>query len=99
LCWEHCLRDFRLSWHLHSVGVKSTRFKIVEIRLKNGGIINCIVIRDGNIVVVDFNVIIAVRFLDNIIVRFRRIENIFSKVFIFVGRFDIFFQKILDRRV
>jgi len=82
------------------VGIKSNRPKIIEIRLKNGGIINCIVIRDSNIVVVGgFNVIIAVSFLDNIIVGFGRIENIFGKVFIFVGRFDIFFLKILDRRV
>jgi TATA-box binding protein (TBP) (component of TFIID and TFIIIB) len=34
------------------VGIKSTRPKIIDIRLKNGGIINCIVIRDGKIVVV-----------------------------------------------
>jgi hypothetical protein len=34
------------------VGIKSTRPKIIEIRLKNGGIINCIVIWDGNIVVI-----------------------------------------------
>jgi len=44
------------------VGIKSTRPRIIEIRLKNGGIINCIVIRDGDIVVVrGFNVIIVVR--------------------------------------
>ena len=71
------------------VGIKSTRPKIIEIRLKNGVIINCIVIRDGNIIVI--GVIIVVRFLDNIIVGFGRIENIFGKIFIFVGRFDIFF--------
>jgi hypothetical protein len=71
------------------VGIKSTRPKIIEIRLKNGVIINCIIIRDGNIIVI--GVIIVVRFLDNIIVGFGRIENIFGKIFIFVGRFDIFF--------
>jgi len=56
------------------VGIKSNRPKIIGIRLKNGGVINCIIIRDGNIVVVAFNVIIAVRFLDNIILGFGRIE-------------------------
>ena len=81
------------------VGIKSSRPKIIEIRLKNGGIINCIVIRDGNIVVGGFNVIIVVRFLDSIIVRFGRIKNIFGKVFIFVGRFDIFFKKFFNRCV
>ena len=82
------------------VRIKSTRPKIIEIRLKNVGIINCIVIRDANIIVVGaFNVIIGVRFLDNIIVGYDRIKIIFGKIFIFVGRFDIFFQKILDRRV
>jgi len=81
------------------VRIKSNRPKIIGIRLKNGGIINFIIIRDGNIVVVDFKIIIAVRFLDNIIVRFGRIKNIFGKVFLLVGRFYIFFQKILDRRV
>jgi len=71
------------------VGIKFIRPKIIGIRLKNGGIINFIVIRDANIivirdanvsVVVDFNVIIAVRFLDNIIVGFGRIENIFGNI-------------------
>jgi len=68
---------------LVGVGIKSTRPKIIEIRLKNGGIINCIVIQDGNIVVVgSFNLIIVVGFLDNIMVGFGWIENIFGKVFI-----------------
>jgi len=56
------------------VGIKSNGPKIVGIRLKNGGIINCILVRDGNIVVVNFKIIIAVRFLNNIIVRFGRIK-------------------------
>jgi len=82
------------------VGINFIRPKIIGIRLKNGGIINFIVIRDANIIVVEgFNVIVVVRFLDNIVVGFGRIKIILSKIFIFVGRFDIFFEKILDRRV
>jgi hypothetical protein len=85
---------------LVGVGIKFISPKIIGIRPKNGGIINLIVIRDANIIVVEgFNVIIVFRFLDNIIVGFGRMKNIFGKIFILVGRFDIFFQKILDRRV
>ena len=90
------------------VGIKFIRPKIIGIRLKNGGIIkfiviqdaNIIVIRDANVIVIKvFNVIVVVRFVDNIIVGYGRIKIIFGKIFLFVGRFDMFFQKILDRRV
>jgi len=90
------------------VGIKFIRPKIIGIRLKNGVIINFIVVRDANITVIrdvnvivvkKFNVIVVVRFLDNVIVGYGRIKIILGNIFIFVGRFDIFFQKILDRRV
>ena len=87
------------------VGFKFIRPKIIGIRLKNGGIINFIVIQDASIIVIrDANVIVVkmfyvVSFVDNIIVGYGRIKIIFGKIFRFVGRFDIFFQKNLDRRV
>ena len=63
------------------VGIKLIRPKIIGIGLKNEGIINFIVIRNANIIAVKgFNVIVVVRFLDNIIVGFGRIENIFGKI-------------------
>jgi hypothetical protein len=76
------------------VGIKFIRPKIIGIRLKDGGLINFIVIQDANIILVEsFNVIVVVRFLDNIFVGFGRIKIIFGKIFIFVGRFDFFFKK------